>query len=48
MFIRMRVQDQSTPLNEGLEEAFEWYRLNKDAVIIKPYIEYIDHRRKQQ
>lgn len=35
---------QTMPLDKGLKEAFEWYRANKDEVIVKPYIEYIDNR----
>ena len=31
------------PLSEGLNEAFEWYKNNKDKVNKKPYIEYIDN-----
>ena len=31
------------PMQEGLTEAFRWYIENKDKVVKKPYIDYIDH-----
>lgn len=31
------------PLKEGLKEAYEWYRNNKDKVSKKPFVEYIDN-----
>ena len=30
------------PLDKGLEEAFAWYVQNKEKVIKKPFIEYIE------
>ncbi len=30
------------PLEEGLEESYQWYRQHKDLVGKKPYMEYID------
>lgn len=30
------------PLEEGLKEAFDWYRENRDEVNKKPYMEFID------
>lgn len=30
------------PLEEGLKEAYEWYRTHPDDIIRKPYTEYID------
>ena len=30
------------PLEEGLSEAFAWYRQNQDQVEKKPFFEYID------
>ena len=30
------------PLAEGLQESYEWFRQNRDAVIRRPYMEYID------
>lgn len=35
---------QTMPLNDGLKESFEWYRTNKDKIMLKPYINYIDDR----
>lgn len=34
------------PLQEGLREAFKWYAYNKEKVIRKPLIEYIDQHLK--
>lgn len=31
------------PLAEGLRESYEWYRQNRDTVVRKPYMEYIDN-----
>ena len=30
------------PLAEGLTESYEWFRQNRDAVMHRPYMEYID------
>ncbi len=30
------------PLAEGLKESYEWFRQNRDSVMRKPYMEYID------
>ena len=30
------------PLAEGLKESYEWFRQNRDAVMRRPYTEYID------
>ena len=30
------------PLAEGLKESYEWFRQNRDAVMRRPYMEYID------
>jgi len=30
------------PLAAGLQESFEWFRQNRDAVMRRPYAEYID------
>ncbi len=30
------------PLAEGLQESYEWFRQNRDAVMRRPYMEYID------
>jgi hypothetical protein len=30
------------PLAEGLKEPYEWFRQNRDAVMRRPYAEYID------
>ena len=30
------------PLAEGLRESYEWFRQNRDAVMRRPYVEYID------
>ena len=30
------------PLEEGLQESYEWFRQNRDAVMRRPYMEYID------
>ena len=30
------------PLAAGLQESFEWFRQNRDAVMRRPYMEYID------
>ncbi len=37
---------QTAPLEEGLAEAFDWYKSNRDKVRIKPFIEYIDTKLK--
>ena len=30
------------PLTEGLRESYEWFHQNRDAVMCRPYTEYID------
>ena len=30
------------PLVEGLAESWEWFRQNRDAVMRRPYVEYMD------
>ena len=30
------------PLAEGLQESYAWFRENRDAVMRRPYMEYID------
>lgn len=30
------------PLKEGIRESYQWYLSNKEKVMIKPYIQYID------
>ena len=32
----------TTPMIDGIKEAFAWYKSNKDKVNKKPYIEFID------
>ena len=32
----------TVPLEKGLAEAFQWYVSNKEEVVVKPYIQYID------
>ena len=34
---------ETKPLIEGLQESFEWYICNKEKVIKKPFIEFIDN-----
>ena len=31
------------PLAKGLKESYEWFRQNRDGVIRRPYLDYIDH-----
>lgn len=31
-----------TPLSEGLQKSFDWYKDNKEKVVRKPYLDYID------
>ena len=30
------------PLAEGLKESYEWFQQHRDAVMRRPYMEYID------
>ena len=34
---------ETKPLEEGLKEAYQWYKDNGDKVIKKPYFEFIDN-----
>ena len=34
--------EDTKPLNEGLKEAYQWYKDNKGDVWSKEYIKYID------
>lgn len=38
----LSLMPDTKPLSEGLEEEYGWYNENKDAVLRKPLIEYID------
>lgn len=31
-------------LERGLAEAFRWYISNKEEVVVKPYMQYIDEK----
>ena len=31
------------PLAEGVKESYEWFRRNREAIVRKPYLEYIDN-----
>lgn len=37
-----QLMPETKPMNEGLKEAFVWYKDNKDKVNKKPFFEYID------
>lgn len=34
----------TVPLEKGLAEAFRWYISNKEEVVVKPYMQYIDEK----
>lgn len=36
------IQSKTIPLETGLEQSYRWFTENKNKVIIKPYIQYID------
>lgn len=38
----LKLMPETKPLSDGLEEEYTWYEENKDAVLRKPLIEYID------
>ena len=38
----LKLMTETKPLSDGLEEEYMWYEENKDAVLRKPLIEYID------
>ncbi len=38
----LKLMPETKPLSDGLEEEYAWYKENKDAVLRKPLIEYID------
>lgn len=37
------LMQETKPLREGLEDAFEWYKHNSEKVSKKPYLDYIDN-----
>ena len=39
---QVELMPETKPLNEGLKEAFEWYKDNTDKVNKKPFFDYID------
>ena len=39
---QVELMPETKPLDEGLKEAFEWYKNNTDKVIKKPFFDYID------
>lgn len=38
-----KLMPETKPLEEGLKEAYEWYKDNGDKIIKKPYFEFIDN-----
>lgn len=40
--MQQRIMSGVIPLEQGLKESFDWYVLNRDKVVRKPLIEYID------
>ena len=41
---QMALMPDVKPLAEGLRESYEWFRQNRDAVMRRPYMEYIDSK----
>lgn len=39
---QMALMPQVKPLAEGLAESYAWFQMHRDAVIRRPYMEYID------
>lgn len=39
---QMALMPDVKPLSEGLKESYGWFRENRDAVVRKPFLEYID------
>ena len=43
---QMGLMPNVKPLADGLQESYEWFRQNRDAVMHKPYWEYIEENLK--
>lgn len=41
---QQELMPRTKPLAEGLKESWEWFRANRDAVVRKPLLEYINHK----
>ena len=39
---QMALMPEVKPLAEGLRESYEWFRAHRDAVVRRPYLDYID------
>ena len=39
---QLELMPETTPLEQGIKESFEWYIKNEEKVIKKPFIDFID------